>query len=97
MHLIYVYLLKDIADIVLDYVYKPDIKTLNREYFKKVECEMFTDCEVCYVFHNIVFNYRVCADIRNYIYDIRNQNIRITLPSNYFYSSGCNDLNRFKK
>ncbi len=45
MSSIYVYLLKDIANIVLDYVYKPDIKKLNREYLNQVNYIIVDDYE----------------------------------------------------
>ncbi len=94
MHSIYCYLLKDIADIVLDYVYRPDIKKLNKEYSSKIESRKFTYIEY-YIFRYLLLNYRFYKNDYK-IYNILEIDTGVYLPNNYFYSSGCNDLNRFK-
>ncbi len=104
MHLIYCYLLKDVADIVLDYVYRPDIKKLNKEYSNKVKSSRFR--KESSIFRNLLFNYRAYIGIGylvsayprtvyHSIYSISQIDTHVYLPNNYFYSSGCNNLNRF--
>ncbi len=93
MYPIYIYLLKDIANIVLDYVYKSDIKKLNIEYCNKIQSKKFkfSKYREYYIFKNIMLNYRFLPNIpyNNRIYN--NSHIDIC-----FYSSGYNDLNRFE-
>ncbi len=99
MHPIYCYLLKDIADIVLDYVYKPDIKKLNREYSNKVKHITIGITEYCIHENKFMFNYRLYTDRADYdsIYNISEIATSVYLPKNYMYSSSCNDLYRFNE
>ncbi len=95
------YLPKDVTNIVLDYLYKPDIKGLNEEYHFAYEINDYDNSinHVC----GFKYNYRpVAFDLLHCISNIKiydNFEIYgkyIPLPKNYRYSSACNLLDRYR-
>ncbi len=91
------YLLKDISNIILDYLYKPDIKKLNEEYHRNVNILKCCCSDFCESIHvnvtlqdrNIsIMNYRHLIHTH---YFVSTASTSVTyLPNRYKYSSGMN-------
>ncbi len=95
------YLIKDISDIILDYLYRPDKRLLNMEYYDEYHVNrhyIYNKCGFVYNFRlgsdgvggNYILNVKLYANFEIYGKDI-------PLPKNYRYSSGCNNLNKYKE
>ncbi len=90
-----IYLPKDVSNIILDYLYKPDIKKLNGEYngtvFKK-KCSCSDFCEWIDIIqpqsYTRSMNHRHHQYSQYYIGTISRK--EIFLPKRYKYSSGMN-------
>ncbi len=102
MHIIYSYLPKVLSDMVLDYIYKPDIEKLNKEYKFKIEIFYYRDTyyRLYYNLGNyskIDMNWRHLGYgfIYKHISNMYNGHIGI-IPYNYTYTSGCNYLHGYK-
>ncbi len=97
MKLLHIYLPKDVSNIILDYLYKPDIRKLNKEYHNTYK--ITTNDKI----KNICgFNFNFRTTNPYYITNIRE--VQYTeyrtctfLPKKYWYSSGCNNLNRYRE
>ncbi len=100
------YLLKDISNIILDYLYKPDIEKLNREYHNNYMIDGYYRVKhksgFSYNFRSL--NINTCSvyisNIKRYIAYINHSSNLISnktyLSRNYIYSSGCELLCGYK-
>ncbi len=81
------YLPQDVLNIVLDYVYKPDMKKLNNEYSSKY---WYSNLDKCLESKSGIYNYRFRKPSQGLsIFNSKEQSIA-NLPCCYRYSSGCN-------
>ncbi len=97
-----IYLPKDISNIILDYLYKPDITKLNKEYHDNYMVnEDYNRHRVKHIC-GFSYNYRPLNKLTEecYIANIKEYQtfnmIFIFLPVNYAYSSGCSKLNKYQ-
>ncbi len=88
---------KDIVNIVLDYVYKPDITKLNQEYKLFIRYDSYSDyIKLIHTNNTFIFNYRRNNWINDIITSIYNMRKTVSLPKNYWYTSGCDELDRYE-
>ncbi len=101
MKLLYNSLGKDVTNIILDYCYKPDIKRLNNEYHEKFELVIGQLTKFLYDFIRYkstgVFINNTYSKHRDVIFNFKILSGYVTrLPKKYAYSSGKNNISRFK-
>ncbi len=87
------YLPQDISNIILDYVYKPDMKKLNNEYTDTFDYND-EDAQLVSTKYGI-YNFRTSRSEHDHVFNSRNIVVDF-LPYNYWYSSGCNRSDGYK-
>ncbi len=86
------YLISDLVNIILDYLYAPDIKSLNEEYHRKYKYDGHYTLVINY---NWYINYKNNTRTDGYKID-KHYYERFNLPNNYWYTSGLSSLEGYK-